>query len=270
MHEPGVVRVADHARDEGRSCPSQLYGHPARLDEIVAIARAPRPARRRGRRAGASAPSATAAASARSATSPRFSFQGAKLLVTGEGGMLVTERRGALRARPLRSGTRAASRGTFWIRRRAGSTRCRTSRRRSASARSSACDELIEAKRRIFGWYAEGLAGVAGHHAQPRGAVGAQHLLDDEHPRRPEAGLDRDDAARGAARRDGSTRGRCSRRSASTRSGRAARRRSRSPTRDRRARASTCRAACGCGATRSSGPAGPSGRPSARARRLAA
>ena len=134
--DPGVGRGAITARTKA-VMPVHLYGHPARMDAsrdsrgrtACASSRTPRPR---------SAPRCAAAASARSATPPRFSFQGAKLLVAGEGGMLVTND-DEVYERARASGTTATSRRSFWITRdRAASTGCRTSRRRSGSASSSA------------------------------------------------------------------------------------------------------------------------------------
>ena len=42
-------------------------------------------------------------------------------------------------------------------------------------------EELVEAKRRIFGWYADGLEGVKHVRLNREAAGHAQHLLDDEH-----------------------------------------------------------------------------------------
>ena len=117
--------------------PVALYGHPARLDEIVAIARAhglrvvedaapahrrrvARPPRRHVRRR------------------RRLQLPGREAPRHRRGRDARDERRPRSTARAHRSGTRAASRAPSGSARRAGSTRSRTSRPRSASARSSA------------------------------------------------------------------------------------------------------------------------------------
>ena len=82
--------------------------------------------------------------------------------------------------------------------------------------------------------------------------MGAKHLLDDEHPRRPESRhRPRRAAAEALQAAPASTPGRSSRRSASTRSGRAARPAAARSPRDRPRGHQPARAACACAATRS-------------------
>ena len=181
--------------------PVHLYGHPARMDAIADGRRAPTactssrtPRRRIGAEvAGQRAGSFGAAAG--------FSFQGAKLLVTGEGGMLVTDDDEVYeRARYCWTMGRE---GDFWIGETGFKYRLSNVQAAIGLGQLERIDQLIEAKRRIFGWYEEELGGVAGRHAQPRGRLGAQHLLDDQRPASsPSARTDRDEL-RAALRRRG-------------------------------------------------------------------
>jgi perosamine synthetase len=138
--------------------PVHLYGHPARMDRIMPIARkhslyviedaAPAiGAEWQGQQTGTFGDFAC------------FSFQGAKLLVTGEGGALVTSNQD-LYAKALkvwdqgRNPTR-----DFWID--AHGLKYKMSNLQAAVglAQVERCDEQIEMKRRLFDWYQEGLEG---------------------------------------------------------------------------------------------------------------
>ena len=109
-----------------------------------------------------------------------FSFQGAKLLVTGEGGMLVTNDDERLRAArmSLWDHGRDRARG-FWIEQLGFKYKMSNVQAAIGLGQLERVDELIEAKRRIFGWYARRARRPARHHAEPRDRLGAQHLLDD-------------------------------------------------------------------------------------------
>jgi perosamine synthetase len=139
--------------------PVHLYGHPARMDRIMEIARkhglyvvedaAPSiGAHWRGQRTGTFGDFAC------------FSFQGAKLLVTGEGGALVTNDPALFeKARKIWDQGRDPSK-TFWID--ADGLKYKMSNVQAALglAQIERCDEQIEMKRRIFEWYREELQGV--------------------------------------------------------------------------------------------------------------
>ena len=141
--------------------PVHLYGHPAavhRISEIaaehgLAVVEDAAPAigaEIRGRRVGTFGAAAA------------FSFQGAKLLVTGEGGMLVTDDDDVYeRALSLWDHGRDRTRG-FWIERIGVKYKMSNLQAAFGLAQLERVDELIEAKRRIFGWYREGLDGLHG------------------------------------------------------------------------------------------------------------
>jgi perosamine synthetase len=170
--------------------PVHLYGHPARMDAIAAVAGAhdlhivedaapSLGAEVAGQRTG----SFGAAAG--------FSFQGAKLLVTGEGGMLVTDS-GELyeRARYLWT---MGHEGDFWIGETGFKYRLSNVQAAIGLGQLERIDHLIEAKRRIFGWYEEELGDVAGvtlnHEADwARSIYWMTSVLVE-----PEAGLSRDE-----------------------------------------------------------------------------
>jgi perosamine synthetase len=139
--------------------PVHMYGHPARMDEIMRIARAhglkvvedAAPsigAEVAGRRTGAFGDAAG------------FSFQGAKLLVTGEGGMLVTgDEELYERARYLWN---MGHEGDFWIGEVGLKYKLSNVQAAIGLGQIERADEHVEAKRRIFGWYEEELGGVPG------------------------------------------------------------------------------------------------------------
>ena len=139
--------------------PVHLYGHPAQMDEICRIARehelhvvedaAPSiGAETAGRRTGSFGAAGC------------FSFQGAKLIVTGEGGMLVTDDEDLYeRARYLWG---LAHEGDFWIGELGWKYRMSNVQAAVGLGQLERVDALVEAKRRIFGWYAEELDGVRG------------------------------------------------------------------------------------------------------------
>lgn len=141
--------------------PVHLYGHPADMDRISEIARsygiaivedaAPAiGAECRGRKAGTYGEFAC------------FSFQGAKLLVTGEGGMLVTDDEALYeRVQSLWDQGRDPNR-TFWISDQGWKYKMSNVQAAIGLGQLERVDELIEMKRRIFRWYEEGLEGVPG------------------------------------------------------------------------------------------------------------
>lgn len=169
--------------------PVHLYGHVARMDEIVRIAEAHGIAIVED-----AAPSIGAELGGRRTgsfgTAAGFSFQGAKLLVTGEGGMLVTDDAAVFERAKYLWGL--GHEGDFWI----GATgfKYRMSNVQAAIGlgQLERADQLVEAKRRVFGWYAEELDGVEGltlsHEAVGRSIHWMTSVLVDP----AVAGLDRD------------------------------------------------------------------------------
>lgn len=141
--------------------PVHLYGHPARMDAIMAVARrhnlfviedaAPAiGAEYQGQRTGTFGQFAA------------FSFQGAKLLVTGEGGMLVTNDDELFRkAHHIWDHGRDPTK-TFWVTVPGVKYKMSNVQAALGLGQLERADELIEMKRRIFSWYAAGLEGVPG------------------------------------------------------------------------------------------------------------
>ena len=139
--------------------PVHLYGHPARMDKIMAIARkhklfivedaAPAiGAEYQGRKTGTFGDFAA------------FSFQGAKLVVTGEGGMLLTSNSDLhKKALSIWDQGRSPVR-TFWIDERGVKYKMSNMQAAFGLGQLERVDELVEMKRRIFAWYEEGLRGV--------------------------------------------------------------------------------------------------------------
>jgi perosamine synthetase len=138
--------------------PVHLYGQPACMDRIMAVAKAHNlfvvedaapaiGAEFQGKRAGSFGQFGC------------FSFQGAKLLVTGEGGMLVTNDT-ELYQRAHKIWDQGRVPGSFWID--ANGWKYKMSNVQSAIGlgQLERVEELVEAKRRIFGWYADGLRDV--------------------------------------------------------------------------------------------------------------
>ncbi len=140
--------------------PVHLYGHPARMDRIMEIARAhglfvvedAAPAigaTFEGRKTGTFGDFAA------------FSFQGAKLVVSGEGGMLVTND-DALYEKVYSFWDQGRTPGTFWINELGLKYKMSNVQAAIGLGQLERVDELVEAKRRVFSWYAEGLNGVKG------------------------------------------------------------------------------------------------------------
>lgn len=179
--------------------PVHLYGHPARMDAIMRMARehdlfvvedaAPSiGAEVAGRRTGGFGAAAA------------FSFQGAKLLVTGEGGMLVTDDDDVYeRARYLWG---LCHEGEFWIGGIGWKYRMSNVQAAIGLGQIERADEQIEAKRRIFGWYAEELAGVRGIELGQRAPWGRSICWMTSIRVRPDSGTTRD-AVRAVLRKRG-------------------------------------------------------------------
>lgn len=156
--DPAALRAAITPRTRA-IMPVHLYGHPARMDRIGEIAR-----EHALRVVEDAAPSIGAeVAGARTGSfgdAAAFSFQGAKLLVTGEGGMLVTDSEEIFeRARYLWG---LGHEGDFWIGATGWKYRMSNVQAALGLGQLERADEQIEAKRRIFGWYAEELSGLPG------------------------------------------------------------------------------------------------------------
>lgn len=141
--------------------PVHLYGHPAEMDEIMRIAgrhglrvvedAAPSiGAEFRGRRVGTFGDLAA------------FSFQGAKLLVTGEGGMLVTDDSDLFERVQLIWDQGRDPHRTFWINQIGWKYKMSNIQAALGLGQIERADEQIEAKRRIFSWYAQELDGTPG------------------------------------------------------------------------------------------------------------
>jgi perosamine synthetase len=134
-----------------------MYGHPARMNLILDVAR------KHGLKVVEDAAPAIGAEwqSQRCGSFgdfAAFSFQGAKLLVTGEGGMLVTNDDSLYqKALKIWDQGRNPSR-VFWID--ANGVKFKMSNVQAAVglAQLERADELIEMKRRLFDWYQEGLS----------------------------------------------------------------------------------------------------------------
>lgn len=136
-----------------------MYGHPARMTNILKVAQkyglkvvedaAPAiGAEWNGQRCGSFGDFAA------------FSFQGAKLLVTGEGGMLVTNNDALYeKAKKIWDQGRNPSK-VFWIDEDGVKFKMSNIQAALGLAQLERADELIEIKRRLFGWYQEDLAKV--------------------------------------------------------------------------------------------------------------
>ncbi len=88
-----------------------------------------------------------------------FSFQGAKMLVTGEGGMLVTSN-SELRDRAWRQQDHGRRPGTFWIEEIGRKYKMSNLTAALGLAQLESAETQINQKRRINGWYHEFLDGV--------------------------------------------------------------------------------------------------------------
>ncbi len=188
--DPASVEAAVTERTKA-IVPVHLYGHPADMDALrdvadrhgLALIEDAAPAigaELRGRRVGALG------------TAGAFSFQGAKLLVTGEGGMLVTNDPDVY-AKAYKAWDLGVERSRgFWIDAHGLKYKLPNVAAALGLGQLERIDHLIEAKREIFGWYAEELEGVAGitlnHEAGwARSIYWMSSILVD-----PAAGIDRD------------------------------------------------------------------------------
>lgn len=184
--------------------PVHLYGHPCRMDAIMAIAE----------EKGLSvvedaAPSIGAEVNGRRTGSfgdfAAFSFQGAKLAVTGEGGMLLTDDE-ELYKKAYVIWDQGRRPGTFWIERLGWKYKMANALAAIGLGQLERNDEMVDAKRRVFRWYNDGLRGVPhvslNHEAGwARSIYWMTSLLLDE-----AAGLSRDDLIGELKRRNVDTR----------------------------------------------------------------
>jgi perosamine synthetase len=138
--------------------PVHLYGQPARMDRILDLAKA-----HKLQVVEDAAPSAGAEFNGQRTGSfgefGCFSFQGAKLLVTGEGGMLLTNDT-ELYQRVYKIWDQGRVPGSFWIDTNGWKYKMSNVQAAIGLGQLERIEELVEAKRRIFGWYAESLVGV--------------------------------------------------------------------------------------------------------------
>jgi perosamine synthetase len=145
--------------------PVHLYGQPSDMDAIMSLAErhklfvvedaAPSiGAEFKGRRTGSFGHFAA------------FSFQGAKLAVTGEGGMLVTNDE-ALFKRAYTIWDQGRKSGTFWIETNGFKYKMSNAQAAIGLGQLQRNDEMVEAKRRIFARYQINLAGVKGIRLYP-------------------------------------------------------------------------------------------------------
>ncbi len=88
-----------------------------------------------------------------------FSFQGAKLAVTGEGGMLLTDDP-ALYEKAYSIWDQGRKPGTFWIQSNGLKYKMSNVQAAIGLGQLERNDSMVAAKRRIFDWYEKGLAGV--------------------------------------------------------------------------------------------------------------
>jgi len=133
--------------------PVHLYGHPAQMDEIMNIAKGNKlfviedaapsiGAEFKGKRTGSFGDFAM------------FSFQGAKLAVTGEGGVLLTNT-DDLYARAHKVWDQGRRPGTFWIDEIGWKYKMSNLQAALGLGQLEHIEQLIAAKRQIFSWYQE-------------------------------------------------------------------------------------------------------------------
>lgn len=137
--------------------PVHLYGHPAPMDEIAAIAR-----KHHLYIIEDAAPAIGAECNGRKVGTygdfVAFSLQGAKLVVSGEGGILLTNNE-ELFKKAYAIWDQGRVPGTFWINQNGLKYKMSNVQAALGLGQLERVDELIESKRRIFSWYEQGLAG---------------------------------------------------------------------------------------------------------------
>jgi perosamine synthetase len=140
--------------------PVHLYGHPAQMGRIMEIAK-----KHNLRVIEDAAPAIGAEFEGRKTGTfgdfAGFSFQGAKLMVTGEGGMLVTNNEELFR-KAYTIWDQGRRPGTFWIEETGFKYKMANVQAALGLGQLERVDEMIEAKRRIFSWYLEDIGDVRG------------------------------------------------------------------------------------------------------------
>jgi perosamine synthetase len=140
--------------------PVHLYGHPSEMDPIMKMAK-----EHNLRIVEDAAPSIGAEYNGKRTGSfgdfAAFSFQGAKLAVTGEGGMLVTNDED-LYKKAYSIWDQGRRPGTFWIESNGLKYKMANIQAAIGLGQLQRNDAMVEAKRRIFRWYERELKGVRG------------------------------------------------------------------------------------------------------------
>lgn len=138
-----------------------LYGHPCEMDEISKIAKE--------RDLFVIEDAAQAIGSLYHDKRPGvfgdigcFSFQGAKIMVTGEGGMLVTDNKEFYEKAKFFNNHGRDSKGSFWIFEVGYKYKMSNLQAALGLAQLERIDELVEKKRLIYKWYKERLGCIEG------------------------------------------------------------------------------------------------------------
>lgn len=138
--------------------PVHLYGHPANMEKIMKIAR-----KNKLYVVEDAAPAIGAQCNGQKVGTfgdfSAFSFQGAKLVVTGEGGMLTTQDK-ALYEKAYRIWDQGRQPSTFWINQSGVKYKMSNVQAAIGLGQLERVNELIAAKRRIFSWYKNGLSDI--------------------------------------------------------------------------------------------------------------
>ena len=143
--------------------PVHLYGHPAKMDEITNIAKS-----HNLKIIEDAAPAIGATFKGKCVGSfgdvGAFSFQGAKMVVTGEGGMLVTNDKGIFsKIQKLADHGRSRKKGqAFWIGEVGYKYKMSNMQAAFGLAQIERIEELINKKRQIFSWYQQRLGHIEG------------------------------------------------------------------------------------------------------------
>lgn len=139
--------------------PVHLYGHPCDMDAILAIAK-----KHNLKVIEDSAPAVGALWKGQKTGSfgdaSAFSFQGAKIMVSGEGGMFVTNDEATYRKAQYLNDYAVDTNKSFWIDEIGFKYRMSNLQAAIGLAQLKRVEELVDRKRTIFGWYQERLADV--------------------------------------------------------------------------------------------------------------
>ena len=158
--DPGGIKKAITKKTKA-IIPAHLYGHPANMDEVNKIAEeyglyviedaAPSlGGEYKGKRTGSLSDVGC------------FSFQGAKLVVTGEGGMLVTNDDQIYERAEFLGDQGRDKNKQFWIKEIGFKYKMSNIQAAIGLAQLERINEFLERKRQIFNWYKERLEGVEG------------------------------------------------------------------------------------------------------------